>query len=155
MRSACLALVLCCTFGAPAQAVERSSAEVSRSNRTSSLDEASIKPLLLFSMRGRQDPFMAYALMTTTAKTESLSITGLTFSGLLEVGGSVVALFRDGQGRSYSQKGSFLFGPDGAAIEGVRGSIAADKTVTLEQGERRINYSSKSDSKRLNDGRNR
>lgn len=138
-------------------ALERASADAVRDSRTSALEEASLKPVMLFSMRGRHDPFMGYALLTTTAATDKLSIADLTYSGLLEVDGSAAALFRDASQRTYSLRGTSLIGPDNNAIEGIRGRITEgkDRVVTLEQGERRIIFSAKSTSKRFGNERNR
>ena len=152
LLAACLA-----ALSSDAQALERGSAAASRQSQTSALEDASLKPVMLFSMRGRHDPFMAYSLLTTTALTDQLSISDLTYSGLLEVEGSAAALFRDTSQRSYSLRGSSLIGPDNSAVAGIRGRISEgkDRVVTLEQGERRIVFSAKSTSKRFGNERNR
>lgn len=149
------ALLLTLSAARPLHAVETSSAEAFRNRATSSLEQVSTKPLMLFSMRGRLDPFMAYALVTTTASTEYFSIANLTFSGVIEVQGSTTALFKDNHGQTYTVKGAGLYGPDGKRLEGVRGRVGPDKDVSLEQGEKKIVYSAKSTSKRLESARSR
>jgi hypothetical protein len=150
-----LLLVIGLLAASQVQALERPSAQSSRARGTATLDQVSIKPLVLFNMRGRKDPFMAYVLLTTTASTEYFTIAGLAYSGLLDVEGVTVALFRDNSGNTYSLKGSFLYGPDNVPLSGVRGRILAGKKVLLEQGERRLIYSSISSSKRLDSGPSR
>lgn len=133
----------------PASALEKASAQTVRERSTSSLEQVSSKPLFVFSMRGRPDPFMAYGLMTGTARVDAFSISLLRFNGLVEVQGRSVALFQDTAGKAYVLKGDRLHAPDGRLQEGVRGRIGADMQVTLEQGERRINFTAKRASKRL------
>lgn len=140
---------------APLAAIERTSAEASRLRQTSTLDQVSVKPLLLFGMRERQDPFMAYALVTVTASTEHFNIANITFSGLVQVQDMPVALFKDNGGQTYTLKGTQLHGPDNQRMAGVRGRVTAEKDVLLEQGERKIVFSTKTTSKRLEDGRSR
>jgi hypothetical protein len=149
MLSALLAL------SGAAGAEERMSAQASREKQTSTLEQVSTKPLLLFSMRGRLDPFMAYALLTTTASVEHFSIANLTYSGIVQVQDESVALFRDTQGRTYTLKGAYLHGPENQRMAGIRGRLTPAKEVSLEQGEKRIVYSTSSTSKRLQDARSR
>ncbi len=149
------ALALSAALAAPAWSLERVSAKAQRDKQTSSLEQVSTKPLFIFNMRGRQDPFMAYALMTVTASTEHFSIANLSFTGLLQVQGSMVALFKDHQGQTYTLKGGHLHGLDNQRLTQVRGRISADRQVALEQGEKRIVYSNQSTSKRLLDARSR
>jgi hypothetical protein len=143
------------TLAVAAGAEERISAQASRDKQTSTLEQVSTKPLMLFSMRGRLDPFMAYALLTTTASVEHFSIANLTFSGIVQVQDESVALFRDNQGRTFTLKGAYLYGPENQRLAGVRGRLTPERDVSLEQGEKRIVYSSRSTSKRLQDGRSR
>jgi hypothetical protein len=151
MRALALAL-LACALAAPLASAERSSAQAARDRPTSSSDQVSTKPLLHFSMRQRQDPFMAYALVTTTASTDFFSIANLFYSGLVQVQGAPVALFKDNAGQTYTLKGNGLHGPDNKRLAGIRGRVSAAGQVTLEQAEKKINYSTKSTSKRLDDG---
>lgn len=154
LRSLAVAL-LALLFAAPAGAVERASAEASRERQTSSLEQVSVKPLMQFSMRGRQDPFMAYALLTTTANTTYFSAANLLFTGLVQVQGAPVALFKDNAGRAYTLKAAKLHGPDNQPLSGVRGRISSDGDVLLLQGEKRYLYSAKRMSKRLEDAPSR
>lgn len=139
----------------PLGAVERESAQASRERPTSTLEQVSVKPLLLFSMRSRQDPFMAYPLLTTTANTVHFSAANLAFSGLIQVEDAPVALFKDGRGETYTLRGATLYGPDNQRVVGVRGLVSAEKEVSLEQGEKRYVYSAQRTSKRLEDARSR
>lgn len=148
-----LALLFAATLSAStAFAVEKASAEVLRERQTSNQDQVSLKPLVLFSMRGRSDPFMAYPMMTTTASADIFSIVSLTYNGVVEVESNLVALFRDMGGHAYTLKVDRLFGPDGKVVPGVRGRIveaAGGRDVMLEQGEHKINYTANRASKRL------
>lgn len=152
MRLSSLLLIALLGLGAAAQAAERSSAQANRERPTSNLDQVSTKPLMYFSMRERQDPFMAYSLLTTTAATDFLSIANLAYSGLIQVQGAPVALFKDNQGQTYTLKGSGLFGPDNKRLAGIRGRVSNSGQVSLEQGEKKLVYSTKITSKRLEDG---
>lgn len=150
-----LVFLMLMVLGAAVGAEERLSAQASRDKQTSTLEQVSTKPLLLFGMRGRLDPFMAYAMLTTTASVEHFSIANLTYSGIVQVQDESVALFRDNQGRTFTLKGAFLHGPENQRMAGVRGRLSPEKDVSLEQGEKRIVYSSSSTSKRLQDARSR
>jgi hypothetical protein len=144
-------LVLLTLSAASLPALEKVPAAVTRDRATSSLDQTSTKPLVAFSLRGRRDPFMAYALMTATANTDYLSIASLVFSGLVQVQEQAVGLFRDPAGRTYSLKGGKLYGPQDKAVAGIQGRIDKDQRVALVQGERKINFTAKSTSKRLDE----
>lgn len=152
MRSALILLAVLMGLGATAGAAERSSAQSARDRPTSGLEQVSTKPLMTFNMRSRQDPFMAYSLVTTTASTEFLSIANLAYSGLIQVQGAPVALFKDNQGQTFTLKGAWLFGPDDKRLAGIRGRVTSSGQVSLEQGEKKLLYSTKITSKRLEDG---
>lgn len=139
----------------PLAALEKLPAREARERPTAGLDQVTVKPLVLVNLRGRQDPFMAYALVTTTASTEHLSIANLSFTGLIQVQGALVALFKDNQGQTYTLKGGRLHGLDNQPLPGVRGRVGDGREVWLEQGSRRIQYSNHSSSKRLESGRSR
>lgn len=150
-------LVAALSLGAlrPLLAVETSSAEASRDRQTSSLEQVTTKPLMLFVMRQRPDPFMAYALMTVTASADYFNIANLSFSGLIEMEGVTVALFKDNHDQTYTCKGAGLYGPSGQRMPDVKARIGADKAVLLEQGEKKIVYSATITSKRLDSARPR
>jgi hypothetical protein len=151
MRAACIfALSALLALGAGSlEAMEKASAKTLRERPTSTLEQVSAKPLFLFSMRGRLDPFMAYALLTNTAQTDVFNISQLRFNGLVEVQGTPVALFQDNAGKAFVLKGEQLMAPDGRPVEGIRGRVGADSEVALEQGERKIKFTAKRRSKRL------
>lgn len=144
----CLALLLAGLAG-PAAALERASAKTVNERPTSTLEQVSAKPLFVFSMRGRPDPFMAYALISNTAQMDFFNISMLRFNGVVEVQGRPVALFQDNSGKAFVLKGDRLYKPDNLAVDGVRGHIGADMEVALEQGERKIKFTAKRASKRL------
>jgi len=133
----------------PLQALEKASAKTVRERPTSTLEQVSAKPLFIFSMRGRPDPFMAYALLTNTAQTLAFSIAQLRFNGLVGVQDRSVALFQDNNGKAFVLKNDRLYSPDGKVVEGVRGRVGADMVVVLEQGEKKITYTARRLSKRL------
>ena len=135
-------------------ALEKASPEAVHERRTADVDQVSLKPVFLFDMRGRKDPFVPYGLLTATAKVDGLDIREMTFGGLLQVRDQRVALFM-ALGKHYTLKGGALFGPDGAQIQGIRGRVVKqgddDGQVLLEQGEQRLIFSDRRVSKRLED----
>jgi hypothetical protein len=155
MRSRILAafglLVSLCS--APAWALEKATAQMVRDELTSAVDAPSLKPLFVFDMRGRKDPFLAYALVTNTVGTpKTFDINGLVFSGTIEVGGQTAALFSDDTGKSYSLRGNSLFDPQDKAVPGVHGGIVEsgeNNEVVLTQGDSKLTFSYQPPSKRL------
>jgi hypothetical protein len=135
-------------------ALEKASPQAVHERRTADADEVSLKPVFLFDMRGRKDPFVPYGLMTATAKTEGLDIREMTFGGLLQVRDQRVALFQ-ALGKHYTLKGGLLYGPDGSQVPGIHGRVVKqgvdDGQVLLQQGEQRLIFSDRRISKRLED----
>ncbi|HTB21674.1 MAG TPA: hypothetical protein VK914_03095 [bacterium] len=146
-----LALILAAVGGL--KALERASAEMLRDAETSTQDEASLKPLFLFAMRGRGDPFMPYPVLGTAATpVKAFDINALVFSGTLEVQGQLAALFMDDRNRTYFLRGNCLYDPADKVVPGVHGSIAqtdTDNEVTLTQGGSKLAFTSQRVSKRL------
>ena len=155
MRRVGLALALALILAPLAlPAMEMASARAVHERRTADADQVSLKPVFLFDMRGRKDPFVPYALLTATAQTGDLDVREMKFGGLLEVNGQKLALF-EALGKHYTLKGGKLFGPDGAPVEGVRGRVLKDSSgdgrALLVQGEQRMIFSDRRPSKRLDD----
>jgi len=152
LAAACLALL-----PAAAPALEKQPASEVGSRETAPADQVSLKPVFLFGMRGRRDPFVAYAAMTTNAKVSALNISELVFKGLMEMRGQTSALFQYGR-LTFVLKAGSLLGVDGLPVPGIEGSVADDRhsgiRVTLVQGERKITYAAKRSSKRLDDQAN-
>jgi hypothetical protein len=155
MRSRLLfaALLLGPALSGPVQALETASAEMVRDALTSSVDSPSLKPLFLFDMRGRRDPFLAYPLLTNGVGTpKTFDINGLVFSGTIEVAGQTAALFSDDTGKAYSLRGDSLYDPQDKAVPGVHGGITEtdqNNEVVLTQGDSRLTFSYQPPSKRL------
>jgi hypothetical protein len=152
MRSLTVALLLALP-GAVA-ALEKASPQAVHERSTSDPEQVSLKPVFLFDMRGRKDPFVPYALLTATARTGALDIREMRFGGLLEVRGQQMALFA-ALDKHYVLKGGRLYGPDGTQVEGVRGRVTMhgvnEGQAQLEQGETRLTFSDRRVSKRLED----
>jgi|SRR5665213_364907 len=148
-----LAFILLLTASAPAMALEMASAQMERERSTSALGSVSLKPLFLFDMRGRRDPFMAYALLTNSVPAgKAFDINELVFSGIVAVDGKTAALFSGDGGKTYFLRGASLFDPGDKVIPGVRGNFAesgANDEVILAQGDRKLSFSYKRLSKRL------
>ncbi len=156
MRAAAAFLMLALAPGALA-ALEKAPPQAVHERRTADAEQVSLKPVFLFDMRGRKDPFVPYAVMTATAKTGGLDIREMKFGGLLQVRDQRVALFL-ALGMHYTLKGGKLYGPDGALVPGVHGRVVKqgvdDGQVLLEQGEQRLLFSDRRVSKRLEDQHN-
>jgi hypothetical protein len=156
VRAAAAFLILALAPGA-LPALEKASPEAVHERRTADADQVSLKPVFLFDMRGRKDPFVPYALMTATAKVAGLDIREMQFGGLLQVRDQRVALFQ-ALGVHYTLKGGKLYGPDGALIPGVHGRVVKqgvdEGQVLLEQGEQHLLFSDRRVSKRLEDQNN-
>jgi len=144
-------LVALCS--APARALEKASAQMVRDELTSTVDAPSLKPMFLFDMRGRKDPFLAYPLLTNSVGTpKTFDIKGLVFSGTIEVGGQTAALFSDDTGKAYSLRGNSLYDPQDRSVPGVHGGIvetAENNEVVLTQGDSKLTFSYQPPSKRL------
>jgi hypothetical protein len=142
---------------ARAQALEKQAPAQVDIKETAEADQVSLKPVFLFSMRGRVDPFVAYPVMTATAKVDALNISQLTFKGLLGMRGQELALFQFNR-LTFVLKAGKLIGVDGQPVEGIAGGVDNDHNngirVTLVQGERKLTFSAKRSSKRLDDQAN-
>jgi hypothetical protein len=146
------ALLLALLAAGSAPALEKVSAQTQRERTTSDVEAVSLKPLILFSMRGRGDPFMAYPVLTVIAPVKFLDINDLVFSGTIDVDGKIVALFKGTAGKTYFLRGTSLIDPQDKVVDGIRGRIIEGQDsndVILVQGERKLSYTAKRLSKRL------
>lgn len=144
MKALWLALVFLGCAGALA-ALEKASAKVAGQRTTSNLSEISTRPLVIYAIRGRRDPFVPDLEATTdSAKAnQNLSISELKLVGFMESRGNKVALFRHQHfGTTYSLKSGQLFSPEELPLPGVSGQLESKGDVTLVQGERRVVFSS-------------
>jgi hypothetical protein len=148
-----LALIAALALPVALPALEKASAEIERNRPTSSDEAVSLKPLFLFSMRGRPDPFMAYPLMSAHGNMQlSLRIEDLIFAGTIQMRGKTVALFSGGGKKTYFLRGNVLVDPEDKVVEGIRGSVLESSTgpkVVLIQGERKLTFTSARVSRRL------
>lgn len=156
-RAAWILAATVLAFAAQAPALEKQAATQIETKETAEADQVSLKPVFLFGMRGRPDPFVAYPTMTATAGVAELNISQLVFKGLLEMRGQELALFQFGR-KTFVLKAGRLLGVDGQPVPGIQGGVDADRhdgiRVTLVQGERKLTYASKRSSKRLDDQAN-
>ena len=152
-----LALAALALASVQAPALEKQPASQVNSKVTAPAEQVSLKPVFLFGMRGRPDPFVAYPTMTSTAKVAALNISELIFKGLLEMRGQELALFQFGR-LTFVLKAGALVGVDGDIVPGISGAVDPDRSngirVTLVQGERKLTFSAKRSSKRLDDQAN-
>lgn len=135
-------------------ALEKPSAKAVDGRLTADADQVSLKPVFLFSMRGRRDPFVPYPLLTATAQNTALDLSQLTYKGLVEVHGEALAFFQSTDRKPYILRGSHLEAADGSTVEGIHGRVrhgAESGDVILEQGERKLVFTFKRVSKRLDD----
>jgi hypothetical protein len=150
--SSCALLAALALAAAPLRAMEKASAQMERERPTSAPDAVSLKPLALFSMRGRPDPFMAYPILTNITPVKLFDVDDLTYSGTLEVDGKVVGMFNGTGGKTYLVRGSKLYDPQNKPVDGIRCAISEHddmNSVVLLQGERKLVFTSKRASKRL------
>jgi hypothetical protein len=156
-RAWVLAAGLLAALSGPAWALEKQAASQVDSKETAAAEQVSLKPVFMFGMRGRPDPFVAYPSMTATARVAALNITQLTFKGLLGMRGQQLALFQFGR-LTFVLKAGNLLGVDGQQVPGIAGHVDGDQAdgirVTLVQGERKLTFSAKRSSKRLDDQAN-
>lgn len=135
---------LCLLSAAPGlHATEKASPALQSQRQTSTQREISLKPLFVYSTRGRRDPFTFDASLpgSPEAAGGNFHISELRLVGFLGVGKSRTALFQDVfKKTSYRFKQGQLFSPEGIAISNVKGSILPDRNVSLVQGESSILY---------------
>jgi hypothetical protein len=86
-----------------------------------------------------RDPFTP--LVSTKVKPE-LIIHDLTLTGIIEIGGGKVAIFKRKKGpkQTYQLRGARLFGKDGNVLPAIRGKVLDAKTVLLIQGDEEIPF---------------
>ena len=147
-----LGLALGLALARPLTALEKASPQMERDRPTSDANAVSLKPLIVFSLRGRNDPFMPYAVVTNIVKTRVFDISELVFSGTIEVDGKKAALFLGAGSKTYFLRGSSLYDPQNQPVQGIRGSIIESgdgNDVYLVQGERKLSYTSRRRSMRL------
>jgi hypothetical protein len=121
-------------------ALEKLGPDVTREKTTSSLDEMSLKPLYVYSERGRPDPFVAGSLLTMTAETRVFSISELVLVGFMAANNHKITLFRHKNGKTYTLRGDKLYGPENTLVNGVLGKILKERQVMLRQGEEKQIY---------------
>jgi hypothetical protein len=139
-RIAMAAAVALLMVNAALPALERSSSDSVQARQVEQRVSV-LKPLYLFNMRGRKDPF-ANVNSWQPAGSNIFSISGLDFKGLMEVDGQSSALFVSVNDKAvFTLRGSRLFGSNDKAVAGVSGRIMNEKEVRLRQGEITLNFS--------------
>jgi hypothetical protein len=124
-------------------ALESSGGNGGASRETSELRELSTKPLVIYSARGRQDPFVAPLVLALHQDHSSLKISELVFVGVMESHQRRVALFRSSGGReqTFTLRGGKLYGAGQKAVPNVTGRILPQGQVVLKQGEETLAFS--------------
>lgn len=140
------ALLLATLLGA----TEKAGPELQRERKTSSQREISVKPLFLYSARGRRDPF-AYDISynnSAEAVSRDFTIAELKLVGFLGDNETKTALFYNPFRRcSYRFRQGQLIGPEGTAVPNIKGAFMHDRQVSLVQGEANMMYQLSSNSK--------
>jgi hypothetical protein len=140
-RGVILALSL---LAAPLFAAEKPAPEVSRQRATSRPSEISNRPLFIYTVRGRFDPFLPGDLQKRKVEVNSrnVDISDLILAGFTEIDGLTTALFKHRNSlRTFSLKSGRLFSPDNTQITDIQGRVASDRRVTLRQGDRQLVFS--------------
>src|SRR5580700_6111422 len=119
-----LLLILSLTAFCPElSAVENPGPELQQERTTSSLKEISLKPLFLFSARGRRDPF-TFDLSGTDSfgNNRDFSISALQLEGFIGTRQKRVALFNNiWKGTTFKFRAGHLYTEAGALVEDVSG----------------------------------
>jgi hypothetical protein len=143
MRVAVLLLALSGIFlGYPGTgwALESSARVLQR--ETSELREFSMKPLAVYSARGRRDPFVTPLVASLHNDDSTLKISELSLVGVLSLDSHQVALFRTYHGReqTFILRAGSLYNPDGQAIANVSGKVLGPHKAFLRQGDQELTY---------------
>ena len=127
-------------------ASEKAGPEITQGRPTSALLEISKKPLYVYSVRGRRDPFLFQDEVdpkVVKAQSGDFSVTELRLVGFIESGNDRIALFKQGnQGNTFTLRLGRLYSPEGVQIPNVKGSIQGNAEVYLTQGERKVVFNS-------------
>ena len=101
--------------------------------------EEEIKVPYDFRSWGSRDPFQALQPMMVVP---DLVIHDLVLTGIIDIGGGRVAIFRrrKGPGQTYKLRGERLYGKDGRMIPAIRGRVLDEGTVLLVQGDEEIPF---------------
>lgn len=126
----------------PVAASSLESTGQAKEKETSELREFSVKPLKVYSARGRRDPFMLPMLEPPATELEDVSLADLYFAGLFIVKDHKVAMFRKttGRGMTLTLRGGYLYGFENKRLPNFKGKIVNNYTVVLRKGEENITY---------------
>lgn len=123
-----------------AWALENPGPDLEAERATSSAKEISLKPLFLFSMRDRRDPF-TYDISDADAlgANRDFSISALKLAGFIGEGNGRVALFQNiWNSTTYKFRAGHLYTDAGGLVADVSGDIVSGDRVHLLQGESSI-----------------
>jgi hypothetical protein len=138
---ACLIAALALAAGLPA--LEKAGPDFQRERQTSTVTEISAKPLFIYSVRGRRDPFTydISANTSTAAASASFAIAALELTGFIGQGPTKTALFYNiFRFTTYQFRSGLLYSPEGAPIADVSGVYQGNDKVVLTQGESSIMF---------------
>jgi hypothetical protein len=145
MRRLALALLLATQA---LQATEKALPSLQRERLTSTEREISIKPLFVYSARGRRDPFTFDSSPMASSATQNSNITELKLVGIMGTAEAKTAIFYDTLlGTTYRFKRGKLFGPDGVVVANIKGAFLPGRRVTLIEGESNVLYQLANDSR--------
>ena len=144
-----LAACLLCLAALPALSdtgMEKAGPDVSGGKPTSSLADISQKPLYVYTIRGRRDPFVFYEDIDpgrVKEQSSEFTVTELRLVGFIDSGGSKVALFKQGNsGTTYTMRSGRLYSPGDVEMTNVKGEVMKNGQVLLTQGERKVMFNS-------------
>lgn len=108
---------------------------------TSEIREFSNKPLVVYTSRGRRDPFVAPLVASLNSDHSALKITELRLVGVMRSGSQTVAMFGTWSGRevALALRGGKLYGPDDQPIPNITGKIV-NGSVILRQGNESLTF---------------
>jgi hypothetical protein len=137
-----LLIILALAAALPAAAVENVGPAETHGRETSEAGEFSVKPLKIYSPRGRRDPFVAQRFgVTGTARPETVefTISGLRLTGFVGIGDHRIAMFKlRNSNLTYMLRSNRLYSAEDKRVAEVSGRILKNDEVELRQGERRL-----------------
>lgn len=132
-------------------AAEAAGPGATHQRETSKAEEFSLKPVRLYSSRGRRDPFVMAKYykaikdpgnhVNPSPVLEEISISRLDLTGFTEANSQIWALFVEkGKQRSYVLKAGKFYTSGGKLIKLISGTIKPTREVVLMQGNRKMKF---------------
>ncbi len=104
------------------------------------IEEFAIKPLYVFSNKGKRDPFKPRYKKEVIPVIDTIDISTLVLQGITETRQSKAALFKTASGSdvSYIFINGKMYRENEEVISDIKGEIKNDKEVVLKQGDKEI-----------------